>query len=452
MCRFAVLVTATTAVVLTIGGLLLDRQLDASLRALHEVEADEIGGLLGSNGAQDRQAVRNRIKHDADSDAALFVMQVSDRHGTVLFRSDNLADAILPAAEPGEEHRTAELPFLGDVYLSTFDRGPWRIQIGSPLQPSRRMLREYLRMSLPLLAATGLISMGLGYAFSRATLRPIRAIEATAKRIRADDLTERIPVASAKDELSGLSLLLNQMFDRLQNSFDDVRRFTADASHELKTPLSLIRLNAEKLRSRLSHDTEGAAAIGDILEEAERIQQVIDRLLFLAKADSGALKPKQQDIDIPAFVDAISADAAALAEDRGSRFEIRRNDPGHIRGDSDLLRQVVLNVITNAAAVSPPGGMITMDSIREDKRRTIVVTDEGPGMDPAEIGRAFERFVRFERNDDPQRRRQAGHGLGLAICKSIVELHHGTISAENRTDGSGLRVRISLPESPAETA
>lgn len=442
-CRFALLVTATTAAVLTIGGVLLDRQIVAGLDQLHAVEADELGELLGSGADLDRSAVSHRIKHDADSDAALFVMQVSRHENEVVFRSDNLADTILPAASGAETHGTTDLPFLGSVYLSNFTRGPWRIQIGSPLQPAERMLHEYVRLALPLLAVTGLCSLAVGYAFSRATLRPVRAIEATAKRIRAEALSERIPVTSAKDELAGLSILLNQMFDRLQASFEEVRQFSADASHELKTPLSLIRLNAERLCTKPHADPEVAAALGDILEETARIQQVIDRLLFLARADGGALQPKRQEFDAREFIEEFGADAAVLCEDRGIRFQIEANTAGMVRADPDLLRQVLLNLITNAMAVSAAGQLVTIASTRTEAAWSLIVADEGPGMSAEQIGRAFQRFVRFPQSGKGER--PGGHGLGLPICKSIVELHGGRIIAENKSGASGLRVRVELP-------
>src|SRR5208282_4293990 len=116
-------------------------------------------------------------------------------------------------------------------------------------------------------------SIGLGWAFARLTLRPVRAIHATASRIRADNLGERIPIPAGRDELAALVGLLNRMLDRLESSFAQVKRFTADASHELKTPLTFVRLNAEKLRSRCANDPESMAAIGDILEEVDRLRQ-----------------------------------------------------------------------------------------------------------------------------------------------------------------------------------
>lgn len=447
-CRFASLVTATTAGVLIVGGFLLDHEIEHGLELLHDIEVHELGELIGRDASLDADAIADRIKHDADGDAALFVIQVANRNGDVLFRSDNLGEAILPTTPAGTAHWTTRLPF-GRVHVSRYSLDPWIILIGSPLEPSERLLRDYARMCVPLLIGVGLLSMALGYAFSRATLKPIRAIEATANRIRADNLAERIPVPSGRDELASLTQLLNQMFDRLQSSFDQVRRFTADASHELKTPLALIRLNAEKLRPRLGNDSDALASLGDILEEITRLHQVIDRLLFLAKSESGALTLAARSVELQPMLVAFAEDAEALAEDRGVRFAVGKNVAGEIKAEPDLLRQLLLNLIANAVAVSARGGLVQLDSFPHEQEWRLVITDEGPGIPAAQLPRIFERFVRFDRpNASPEVR--VGHGLGLSISKSIVQLHRGTIRAENRTDRSGLRVIVSLPFEPGQ--
>ena len=444
--RFALLVTGTTALVLVAGGWLLDHQTERGLELLHEVEAHELHELLGSDADLDAKAIADRVAHDADSDAALFVIQVSDRGGRVLFRSDNLGDTILARPPDASAHWTTTLPFLGRVHLSASDHGPWLIMIGSPLEPSERLLRDYARIAAALLAAVALLSFALGKAFSRAALRPVRAIEETARRIRADNLSERIPVPAGRDELASLALLLNQTFDRLQASFEQIHRFSADASHELKTPLALIRLNAEKLSPRVAADPDAAGAVADILEEIAQLQQVIDRLLFIARSESGALKLERRPVSPDSLLLDFVDDARALAEDRGVRFALGRNDPGELPCAPDLLRQLFLNLVSNALAVSPPAGLVTLDSVAQSGTWRFTVTDEGPGLPEPQLARVFERFVRFENRpvapDAPR-----GHGLGLAICKGIVELHGGTIRAENRPDRPGLRVIAELPRS-----
>lgn len=443
-CRFAVLVTVTTAVVLVIGGFLLSHEMEEGIELLHDIEVHELTELIGLDPTLSAAAVAERIQHDTDSDAELFAIQVASANGVVLFRSQNLGDTILAMPSDGSKHWTATLRSLGRVHLSVYTNGPWRIHIGSPLAASERVLRDYVRMCVPLIIGVAIISVGLGYAFSRATLRPLRAIEATANRIRADQLTERIPVPPGRDELAALTRLLNQMFDRLQDSFEQVRRFTADASHELKTPLALIRLNAEKLRPRLASDPEASAAVADILEEIARLHQVIDRLLFLAKSESGALALAPRAVDVAGLVSAFAEDAEALAEDRGVRFELAENAPGEIQAEPDLLRQLLLNLVANAVAVVAPASLVQLTSSPTPDGWRFVVLDEGPGIPEADLPRVFGRFARVDRADEGPKGR-AGHGLGLAICKSIAELHGGAIRAENRQDRAGLRVVVTLP-------
>ncbi len=442
--RIAVLVTVTTAVVLALGGWLLDRQMLRSIEVLHDAEYHELRTLIGSDLNLTAEELARRIAHDADSDAALYFIQVHSDRGAVIFRSPNLGPNVLPDLSGREMRVTLELPGIGPVHSSEFHDGPWHVQVASPLAGLRLLLRDYVRVSVLLLVGVGLVSVAVGYGFSRATLRPIRAIEATANRIRSDNLSERIPVPASGDELASLTRLLNQMFDRLQASFEQVRRFTADASHELKTPLALIRLNAEKVRARVAGDPDATAAVADILEEIAQLNQVIDRLLFLAKSESGALQLALRPVALPALLQPFAEDAQALAEDRGVHFALASNVAGEIRADPELLRQMLLNLVANAVTVTPRGGWVTLDSSPAGASWRLSVRDEGPGLPGDQLARVFHRFVRFERAGEPGGAGH-GHGLGLAICRSIVELHGGTIRAENRSDRSGLDVIVELP-------
>ncbi len=440
--RFVVLVVLTTALVLVAGGWFLGRQAVKGLWDLHDLEGHEMAELLGER-ALSPSDVAARIQHDADSDAALFFIQVRDAGGTIIFRSPNLGGTLLPALRGQTKHWQAELPGAGRVLISDFSEGPWRIQIASSLEPTERLLGEYARVSAVLLAGVAVLSVFLGYQFSQATLRPVRAIEATARRIGADNLSERIPAAAGHGELTTLIDLLNGTFDRLQRSFDQVQRFTAEASHELKTPLALARLNAEKLQQRVQADPEAAGLTAEILDEIARLNRIIESLLFIAKTESGALRLPRREIVMKEFLDEFAADAAALAEDAGLRFELIANDEGDLSGDPGLLRQLLLNLLSNALAVTGRGGAVTLESRRTERGWQLVLVDEGPGLPEAQLERVFERFVRYEGTSN--REGSAGTGLGLAISRSIVELHGGTIRAENRPDRRGLRIVVQLP-------
>lgn len=439
---FTVIVTTTTALLLALGGWLLSRQMINGMELLHEAEFEEVRGRLEPNpAALTPEEVVDRITEHTEIDAALFFFQVHQSSGEVVFRSINLGETMLP--DPGDEssHWSINVVPHGRLLISEFVDGPWHVQIASPLEPTQRLLADYAQVSGLLLGLVLILSAGLGYGFARLALNPVRSIQQTAARIRADNLGERIPVPATGDEISALADLLNQMFDRLEVSFNQVRRFTADASHELKTPLALIRLSAERIRTRVSDDEEANAELGELLEEVNRLNQIIEMLLFLAKSDAGVLSPEFRRESLPLFMAAVAEDAAVLAEDKGVLFELAANELGHARFQPTLIRQLLLNLINNALNVSVRGSRLTLASECKDGWWKLKVTDSGPGLPEEQLEKIFERFVRYEHMAGEGR----GHGLGLAICRSIVELHGGTIAAANRRDGRGLQVMVSLP-------
>lgn len=433
--RFALLVTLTTVAVLIVGGWLLKRQGTHSLEIMQRIEAGELAEILGTGAELSTTQITHRFEDDADSDFALYFIQVNNERNEVVFKSANLGESFFPPMPPGSAHTTVSVPGAGTVRVVEKKSGPWRIMVGSALAPVSHILNDYMRIAAVLVAAVAVLSLLSGYAFSRMTLEPVRAIERTARRIRADNLSERITVPDTHGELADLAALLNRTFDHLETAFAQVRRFSADASHELKTPLALIRLNAEKLRARVAGDPEADAQIADLLEEIDRMKRIIESLLFIAKVEGGALVIERRPHDMPAFLADFAEDARVLAEDRGLRFELRRNDAGTASIDPNSLRQLLLNLASNAIAATPKGGLITFDSERTTAGWRLTMTDEGFGLPPEMLERVFERFTRHQPSASGE-----GHGLGLAICRSIADLHGGTIRAENRADRGGLRL------------
>jgi two-component system heavy metal sensor histidine kinase CusS len=247
--------------------------------------------------------------------------------------------------------------------------------------------------------------------------------------------------------------LLNGMFDRLESSFNQVRRFTGEASHELKTPLSLVRLHAEKLLVDGGLTPPQEEAVQLQLEEIARLNQIIEELLFLSRVEAQAITPQLRCEDPGKFVQTCAQDARVLAEDRGVRFAETISGTGRVEYDPKLIRQVLLNLVANALKYSPRGGLITLTAEFTVEAWRVAVEDDGPGVPPEQRERIFERFVRLEGAtalDDK------GSGLGLAISRSILGLHHGTIRAEASTRGTGLRVVLEIPiasrAAPAEPA
>jgi signal transduction histidine kinase len=443
--QFAVLVTLTIGVVLAAGRWLLSREAINGLDLLNQAEFTEIHDRLGSfQAAPNPTEVDHRIRAHTEIDSTLYFFQVRDSTGKVIFRSTNLGASELAVLPNGVSRWTGQLQGVGPVRISAFRDGMLSVQVASPLRPFQWLLKDYERVSLYLLLGVALASIGLGWAFARLTLRPVRAIHATASRIRADNLGERIPMPEGRDELAALVRLLNRMFDRLESSFAQVKRFTADASHELKTPLTFVRLNAERLRAKYANDPETTVAVGDILEELDHLGQIIESLLFLAKAESGALVLTKTEAQAETFVRDFAEDAVALAEDRGAQFRIVRADAGRIRCEQTLVRQLLTNLATNAIRVSPPGGTVTLESRICEGWWRMTVSDQGPGLPRDQLEPVFERFQRYGPTSG-KAGTEAGAGLGLAICRSIATLHGGTIHAENREDTAGFSVIVNLP-------
>lgn len=441
--RFATLVTATTALVLGAGAWLLDRQMLQSLENLHDIEFTEVVAAIEGRTDLESAQLAQRLATITDAGATLFFVQVSQANGQPLFRSRNLGEATLPILSTDTVHLEKSLPSLGKVYVSQYSLRSWQIQVASGLETTQRLLRDYLRVSGFLLVSVALVSVGLGFGFARLVLQPVRAIRETASRIRGDQLAERILVPPGRDELASLVRLLNEMFDRIEVSFHQMRHFSATASHELKTPLSLIRLNAERLQRQLADDPAAQAAIGDILEEVSRLGRLIESLLFLSKAESRVLALDRRVVQVGEFIGEFSEDARLLAEDRRVTFLLGTADQGWVRVDPSLVRQLLLNLLANALSVSPQGGTVRLDSTCANGVWQVTVTDEGPGIPAEHLTRIFQPFVRFE---VPGRAENVhSTGLGLAISRSIAELHGGTIEAENRADRSGLRVNVRLP-------
>ncbi len=441
--RFATLVTATTALVLGAGAWLLDRQMLRSLESLHDIEFTEVVAAMESRTDLTAEEVGRRLSTITDAGATLFFVQVCKTESQILFRSRNLGGVRLPVLTDETVHLEQSLTPLGTVYVSQYSLGSWRVQIASGLESTQRLLRDYLRVSGFLLVAVTLISVGLGFGFARLVLQPVRAIRETASRIRGDQLAERIPVPPGRDELASLVRLLNEMFDRIEASFHQMRHFSATASHELKTPLSLIRLNAERLQRQLAEDPGAQAAIGDLLEEVSRLSRLIESLLFLAKAEGHVLALERRPIQVREFVSEFAEDARLLAEDRRVHFAVANAEEGWVRVDPSLIRQLLLNLLANALSVSPSGGTVRLDSRCAEGVWEVSMTDEGPGVPEELRTRIFQPFVRFE---VPGRTENAhSTGLGLAISRSIADLHGGTIEAKNRSDRSGLCVRVRLP-------
>lgn len=436
--------TATLVCLFVAGFYLLNQHLINGLDLLNAAEFEQIKSSLGpDNTALTQPQIEERMRRTTDVAAVLFYVEIHSRDGGLLFSSSNLSGRRLPDMDvPGFRTATTTLAGVGEVRLGEFSLPAMHVSIATSLGQVRKVMDGYAEISLILVSLMLIFSLITGLVLSRAAMRPVRLIQETANHIRSDNLSERIPVADVSDEISNLARLLNEMFDRLELSFNQIRRFTAEASHELKTPLSLVRLQAEKLLIEGGLTPVQEESVQMQLEEIARLNKIIEELLFLSRAEAHAVRLDYHREDPAAFLAAFAQDARALAEHRGLTFIASHDGHGKVDFDPKWLRQVLFNLLQNALNVSPPGGRIALASDFTVESWRVALEDQGPGVPAAQRERIFERFVRLESDGAGEIK---GSGLGLAISRSIIVLHRGSIRAEAAAPGPGLRVVFELP-------
>jgi heavy metal sensor kinase len=320
--------------------------------------------------------------------------------------------------------------------------GPYIVGAATSLESLDRqisVLMTVLVASIPV--ALGLALFG-GYALARRVLSPVDRIVEVANRITARDLNQRVEAMNPKDELGRLAQTINSLIDRLQKAFEEMRRFTADAAHELRTPLAVLRSGVEvALRAPRSAD-EYREALEAAAAEAQRLARVADQLLFLTRQEAGMAQIEREEVRLDALLKDVVDHFAVPAREAGLTLAIEPIEPCSVRGDDIRLSQVFFNALDNAIKYTPRGGRITVRARRAGERIHVEVEDTGIGIAPAHLGNVFKRFYRA---DTLPSRRQSGAGLGLAIAKSAVTAHGGEIFLQSQIDrGTVLHVELPL--------
>ena len=426
------------------GYYLLQINLVNGLDYLNRAEFQEIKAHLGDDFAFLKAAeIEQRIRETTEYAAVMFYVSIAQPAGAEreIFSSRNLRGMEIPDTK-GKRVFDGDVPEIGRLRVGEFILGPFDVTVATSRRSVDDALSDYVKICASLLVVLAVASWGIGLGLSRIALRPIRSIRETAIRISSENLSERIPIGSARDEISDLALLLNQTFSRLETSFQQIRRFTADASHELKTPLSLIRLQAERLLMQGNLNVEDAESVHVQLEELASLSQTIEELLFLSRAEAQGVHLDMAPHPPSAVLESFNQDARALAEHRGARFEFSHTGEGTVAMEVNSIRRVLLNLLTNSLKASPAGATITLDSSIVGERWQVRLYDQGHGVPAQFLESIFERFLRLApENFDGS----SGSGLGLAICRTIIMLHNGTIWAEPSPHSTGLCVVFSLP-------
>jgi len=285
-----------------------------------------------------------------------------------------------------------------------------------------------------------LASLG-GYWMSRRALAPVDQLTNAARRISVDNLGQRLPVSPTGDELERLGDTWNEMLGRLDNAVQRMRQFTADASHELRTPISVIRTTAELALRRERSPEEYRKALENVHSEAEWMTRLAEDLLLLARVDAGTLQLRGERIGVDDLARSVAEEAAAMAEARGVvvRTEFGAGD-GQVSGDGTALRRLLTILLDNAVQHTPSQGRVAIETMVRSGEVAIAVRDSGQGVNAVDLPHIFERFYR----GDPARTRQNGAGLGLAIAQSIAQAHGTRIEVQSKP-GEGAVFSIRLP-------
>lgn len=307
------------------------------------------------------------------------------------------------------------------------------------------LFRSYLLMLAPVLFA---VAAGGGYWLSRRALLPVDALVRTARDISGANLDSRLPKLATGDELQRLSDTLNEMLDRIETAFLRITQFTADASHELRTPVSLIRTEAELALRRSRGEAEYKESLRNILLEAERTTSLIEQLLSLARADSGREALHMQSVNLGDTLRGVVEGWRQVAEIRNLQFSESIAGDSLVMGDGLALRRVADLLLDNAFKYTPSPGSVSLSLESNGESAVMTVRDSGPGIAEDDQPKIFERFYRV---DKARSREQGGAGLGLSIARWIVTQHHGSIRVESRP-GEGSTFRVELPLMPAPVA
>jgi heavy metal sensor kinase len=427
----------------------LREQLDSSLD--RDVETVEGALSADANGALHISSREGEAEEDEPDRG--YLLEVWSRDGELLYRSEQLHDQALgppPRIGSGpsrQSPRSVRLP--SGMRLRAINRvhhlgngGAVTVRLAISEEPLWREFWEMvtiLGIGLPL---TVLLVAFTGYLVAARALKPVDSMAQRAAQITAEQLNERLQIENPNDELGKLGTAFNATLARLERSFDQLRRFTADASHELRTPLTAIQSVGEvslRIPGDVNHYRD---TIGSMLEETNRLAQLVDSLLTMARADAGRVQLHRVDVNLFDLADESVGLLEVLAEEKQQTIQVDGNRSITVTADRTLLRQAIVNLLHNAVKYSPDRSEIKLRVGKTESSVIVEVQDNGPGIPFEDRGRIFERFYRVDKS---RTRVAGGAGLGLSIAQWAISMHAGTIEVQCEP-GPGSTFRICLPK------
>jgi two-component system heavy metal sensor histidine kinase CusS len=321
------------------------------------------------------------------------------------------------------------------------------IQIACDRKREAGIMRRYWRFLL-ITASVAVVAFSLiGYWIANRGMQRVNQIIVAAREIRSTTLHERIETKNLPSELRTLADTFNNMLDRLEESFNRLSRFSADIAHEIRTPVNNLRGEVEVALGKSRSPDEYRDVLGSTLEECERLSQIVDRLLFIAKAENAQLKLQLEPVDVAAELASVREFYDAAAAEAGVQMVIEARLNTKMPLDRVLFQRAVGNLVSNAISHTPRGGRVTIDGSSSETETEISVSDTGCGIGAEHLPHIFNRFYRV---DNARSKTSGGVGLGLAIVKTIAQLHNATVAISS-VPGSGTRITLRFPRTPAAT-
>ncbi|MGE0133181.1 MAG: sensor histidine kinase [Blastocatellales bacterium] len=322
------------------------------------------------------------------------------------------------------------------------------IMVSQPLEPVEEELELLLSIFAYAVPIALLLAGGGGWFLAHKSLAPVVTMSERARRIRAENLEDRLPVANPRDELGKLAETFNDLLARLDAAFAQQRQFMADASHELRTPLHVLRTAAAvTLELPRREEAEYRDALTMINEQAARLTHIVEEMFTLARADAGRRVIEPRELYLDELVAQVARAAGVLATRKGVTIQLAPAAETSFFGDENLLRQMLLNLLDNAIKYTPAGGQVSLQIERKDDMRLIAITDTGGGIPAEAQPHVFERFYRADKarsRSGSSGGNGGGAGLGLSIAQWVAEAHGGTIKLE-RSDTTGTTFVVALP-------
>jgi heavy metal sensor kinase len=423
----------------------LRRVLDARNDAFLERKAAELLAVVTDNRpeeASDLEAEVGREVEAYEQDGLIVVVRHAGRVSVAPRTAAALALAA-EAASPGIP-RTVK---LGDsrrhrVLKATSRSGALTLEIGISLAETEATLAAFDRLIAGGAVVFLVLAVAAGMFLSRLALRPVAESIRAARRLDPENLSERLPLTGADDELDELAGTINGLLDRLTAYNAQIIRFTAHASHELRSPLGAMRAAIEIALQKPRGSDEYRNVLASLGEQCERLTALVNGLLLLARADAGEFPIKRDLIDLSALACEVGEMFDPLAEEKGIQLVIDKNSPVTISGDASRLRQLLTNLLDNAIRFTGPGGSVTLEIDAIADQVILRVKDSGIGIPPAHLPHIFERFYQVD-----AARSSGGCGLGLSICRWIATAHGGRIEAVSG-DARGAEFTVTLPSAP----